>query len=65
MKRQLIAAAIAAILAGGAGFAQAQGKLSGDAVKIGVLTDMSGVYADYGGQGALVAARMAVPAEMQ
>jgi branched-chain amino acid transport system substrate-binding protein len=60
MKRQLIAAAIAATLAGGAGFAQAQGKLSGDAVKIGVLTDMSGVYADYGGQGAIVATKMAV-----
>jgi branched-chain amino acid transport system substrate-binding protein len=60
MKRQLIAAAIAATLAGGTGFAQAQGKLSGDAVKIGVLTDMSGVYADYGGQGAIVATKMAV-----
>lgn len=60
MKRKLIAAAIAATLAGGATFAQAQGKLSGDAVKIGVLTDMSGVYADYGGSGALTAAKMAV-----
>ena len=60
MKRKLIAAVIAASLAGGAGFAQAQGKLSGDAVKIGVLTDMSGVYAEYGGQGALTAAKMAV-----
>ena len=60
MKRKLIAAVIAATLAGGAGLAQAQGKLSGDAVKIGVLTDMSGVYAEYGGQGALTAAKMAV-----
>ncbi len=59
MKRKLIAAAVAATLAGSFGLAQAQ-KLSGDAVKIGVLTDMSGVYADYGGQGALVAAKMAV-----
>ena len=42
-----------------AGWAQ-QGKLSGDSVKIGVLSDFSGVYSDYGGQGALVAARMAV-----
>jgi branched-chain amino acid transport system substrate-binding protein len=60
MKRNLIAAAIAASLAAGAGLAHAQGKLSGDAVKIGVLTDMSGVYADYGGPGALTAAKMAV-----
>jgi len=37
-----------------------QGKLSGDVVKIGVLTDMSGLYADYGGPGALAAARLAV-----
>jgi branched-chain amino acid transport system substrate-binding protein len=61
MKRKLIAAAIAAVLAGGASFAMAQqGKLSGDAVKIGVLTDMSGLYADYGGPGAVAAARLAV-----
>src|SRR5574343_146996 len=59
MKRKLIAAAVAATLAGGAGFAQAQ-KLSGDSVKIGVLTDMSGVYADYGGPGAVAAAKLAV-----
>lgn len=52
MKRKLIAAAVAATLAGSVGLAQAQ-KLSGDAVKIGVLTDMSGVYADYGGPGAV------------
>lgn len=60
MKRKLIATAVAATLVGGAGFAQAQGKLSGDAVKIGVLTDMSGVYADYGGPGAVAAAKLAV-----
>jgi len=58
MKRKLITAAIAAVLAGGASVAMAQqGKLSGDAVKIGVLTDMSGLYADYGGPGAVAAAR--------
>ena len=38
----------------------AQGKLSGDIVKIGVMTDMSGVYADLGGQGSIVAAQMAI-----
>jgi len=35
-------------------------KLSGDLVKIGVLTDMSGVYSDLGGQGSVTAAQMAV-----
>ena len=65
MKRKLIltavTTAIAIGLAGGASFAIAQqGKLTGNAVKIGVLTDMSGVYADYGGPGAVAAARMAV-----
>lgn len=59
MKRKLLATLVAAALAGSLGLAQAQ-KLSGDVVKIGVLTDMSGVYADYGGPGALAAARLAV-----
>jgi branched-chain amino acid transport system substrate-binding protein len=61
MKRRLITALVAAALAAGAGTAQAQtGKLSGDAVKIGVLTDLSGLYSDLGGQGSVVAAQMAV-----
>ena len=61
MKRNLIAALVAATFAAGAGSAWAQqNKLSDGIVKIGVLTDMSGVYADYGGQGAVVAAKMAV-----
>jgi len=55
-----IAAATAVFLAGISISAMAQGKLSGDSIKIGVLTDMSGVYADYGGPGAVVAAKMAV-----
>ena len=38
----------------------AQAQISGDTVKIGVLNDMSGLYADLGGQGAVEAARMAV-----
>ena len=37
-----------------------QGNLSDDTLKLGVLTDMSGVYADFGGPGAVLAARMAV-----
>jgi branched-chain amino acid transport system substrate-binding protein len=61
MKRKLLSVAIAAALAFGVPITQAQqGKLSGDVVKIGVLTDMSGLYADYGGPGAVAAARLAV-----
>lgn len=59
MKTKTLAVAAALALAPVLGSAQ-QGKLSGDAVKIGVLTDMSGLYADYGGPGALAAARLAV-----
>jgi branched-chain amino acid transport system substrate-binding protein len=65
MKRKLIGVLVAAALAANAApaFPQAKaaaGKLSGDAVKIGVLTDMSGLYSDLGGQGSLIAAQMAV-----
>jgi branched-chain amino acid transport system substrate-binding protein len=61
MKRNLIASAIATALAtiSTVGWAQ-QGKISDDVVKIGVLSDMSGVYAEYGGPGAVTAAKMAV-----
>ena len=64
MKRKLLAGLIAATLSCGAGVAFGQAaaadKASDDVVKIGVLTDMSGVYADYGGQGAVTAAKMAI-----
>ena len=61
MKLNVSKTLLAASMALGLLSAQAQqGKLSGDGVKIGVLTDFSGVYSDYGGQGALVAAKMAV-----
>jgi branched-chain amino acid transport system substrate-binding protein len=53
----VITGVVAAIVAAGA---FAQGKISDDVVKIGVLTDMSGLYADVGGQGAVVAAKMAI-----
>jgi branched-chain amino acid transport system substrate-binding protein len=59
MKLKTLAAAAALAFVPTWGTAQ-QGKLSGDVVKIGVLTDMSGLYADYGGPGALAAARLAV-----
>jgi branched-chain amino acid transport system substrate-binding protein len=38
----------------------AQAQVSNDVVKIGILNDQSGVYADYGGKGSVEAARMAV-----
>ena len=44
-----------ALLAGGA-----QAQISDDVVKIGVLNDQSGLYADLTGQGSVIAARMAV-----
>lgn len=43
-----------------AGPALAQQKISDDVVKIGVLTDMSGTYSDFTGQGAVIAAQMAI-----
>jgi branched-chain amino acid transport system substrate-binding protein len=53
-----IAALLACALAGGA---QAQaGKYSDDVVRIGVLTDLSGTYADLAGSGSVLAAKMAV-----
>ena len=61
MKRKLIAIAVATALTTGTSLISAQqGKMSDDVVKIGVLTDMSGVYADYGGPGAVTAAKMAI-----
>jgi len=55
------AARFSALILAAAGLAHAaDGKLSDNVLKIGVLTDMSGLYADVGGEGALVAARMAV-----
>jgi branched-chain amino acid transport system substrate-binding protein len=41
----------------------AQAQISGDVIKIGIITDMSGLYADIDGSGAVEAMRMAV-AEM-
>lgn len=38
----------------------AQPSISDDVVKVGVLTDMSGVYSDFTGSGAVIAARLAV-----
>ena len=49
-----------ALLAMSAGAAFAQSKISDDVVKIGVLTDLSGLYADISGKGSIEAVKMAV-----
>jgi len=57
MKIGVLGACVSAIaLLGGA----AQAEISGNAVKIGVMNDQSGLYADLAGQGSVEAARMAV-----
>ena len=55
--RRFVAAGFAAALLGLAGAASAQAP---ETVKIGVLADMSSLYADLGGPGSVVAAQMAV-----
>jgi branched-chain amino acid transport system substrate-binding protein len=56
MKNSLIAVfAVAALLAGAA-----HAQTTPDTIKIGVLNDMTSLYADNGGQGSVVAAQMAV-----
>jgi branched-chain amino acid transport system substrate-binding protein len=57
MRNTLLASAALAALMSAPAMAQ---QISGDVVKIGVLTDLSGVYSDFGGPGAVEAARMAV-----
>jgi branched-chain amino acid transport system substrate-binding protein len=54
LKRTLIAAAVAAL----AGTANAQ--VSDGVIKIGVMNDMSSLYADIAGPGSVIAARMAI-----
>ena len=62
MKRKLMHLALAAAFAlpSGLALSQAAPKLSGGSIKIGVLTDLSGVYSDLGGQGSIVATQMAI-----
>ncbi|MBE7248524.1 MAG: ABC transporter substrate-binding protein, partial [Actinomycetospora chiangmaiensis] len=63
MIRTFGGAILAAAFAGTAFGAAAQGggdAFSGNTVRIGVLNDQSGLYAEYGGQGSVEAARMAV-----
>ena len=58
MKRTLLSTLVAAACSLGAAAAQAQ--ISDGVIKIGVMNDMSGLYADLTGQGSVVAAKMAV-----
>lgn len=55
-----LAGLIALSLSASFAWAQGSGEVSGDRVKIGVLNDRSGLYADLSGEGSVVAARMAV-----
>src|SRR6266446_5360046 len=58
LRKLVMAASVALAISGTAGTAQAQ--VSDGVIKIGVLNDQSGLYADLAGQGSAVAARMAV-----
>jgi branched-chain amino acid transport system substrate-binding protein len=58
MKRTALALAASAALAGFALPAHAQ--ISGDTIKIGLITDLSGVYSDVDGNGGAEAVRMAI-----
>ncbi len=57
--RQFLAAWLPAALAFGLAAAPAQAEIKGDAIRIGVLTDMSGPFASAMGPGSVEAARMA------
>jgi branched-chain amino acid transport system substrate-binding protein len=56
MHRRILLAAMAVSLSAGS----AEAQISGDVVRFGVLNDQSGVYADFGGKGSVVAAQMAI-----
>ena len=61
MKKKLSALLVSSALATLAALpGAASAQISGDVVKIGVMNDMSGLYADIGGPGSVIAARMAV-----
>src|SRR5436190_20602041 len=52
--------AAALTLSAAAPMEMARAQISDDTVKIGVMNDMSGLYADISGQGSVEAARMAI-----
>jgi branched-chain amino acid transport system substrate-binding protein len=57
---RFLVALLSALACAFAGTSNASGQISDDVVKIGVLNDQSGLYADLGGPGSVMAARMAV-----
>jgi branched-chain amino acid transport system substrate-binding protein len=60
MKLAAVLGFVATLVLSAAASAQIEPFVSGNVVKIGVLTDMSGLYADIGGPGSVEAARMAI-----
>ena len=61
MTLKKLTAACTAALATMFGFgAPAQAQISGDVIKIGIITDMSSLYADIDGPGGVEAIRMAI-----
>ncbi len=61
MKLKKIAAACAVTLAAAGGFSSAaQAQISGDVIRIGIITDMSGLYSDIDGPAGVDAIKMAV-----
>ncbi|MDB5753574.1 MAG: transporter permease [Massilia sp.] len=59
MKRKVIAIAASAACALGLSFS-AQAQVSGDVIKIGMITDLSGTYSDVDGNGGAEAVKMAI-----
>jgi branched-chain amino acid transport system substrate-binding protein len=57
---KLMAACAVAFGALGAAVSPAEAQVSGDVIRIGIITDMSSVYADLDGQGGVEAIRMAI-----
>ena len=57
---RIVSAAIFLLLSAGACFSQGAEKADGDPIRLGLILDMSGVYADVTGAGSAMAARMAV-----
>lgn len=55
----LLASALATGLVAGMGTGPAQAQVSDDVIRIGILNDQSGPYADFGGLGSVEAAKMA------
>ncbi len=59
MRKFLLTGVAFATLAAGLASTQAQAQMSDTVIKIGMLSDRSGIYADINGEGSAVAARMA------